>query len=258
VGVGSPIYETQPRAESVRYRLFPHRRLVDHQGCPLCPGGSRLLHAHRGSCLESFPAMRLSLPNLEGEAVNPALCLFRSCSCLGAAGAGFAPSAENGVRANLKRLFPHELFCLLETRSEPGNVIPEIDGEATWVCTWETYGGAILLYDGKQNLCSYLAIGKIREAWLEGLDGDGVMEIVARCGPWSATGYRLDALQVLGWRNRRLEKLAEFVEYEGVYARTLGVPYEDIRDPDDIIRYLRKTGMEQGLDAFEKDELLGE
>jgi len=187
--------------------------------------------------------------------VNAVLYLFLACSCLGS---GIDPDPQDYVRADLKRLFPGELFCLLETRSERGNVIPELDGETAWFCTWETYGGAILLYDGKQHLCSYLATGKIREAWLEDVDGDGVMEIIARCGPWWATGYRLETLRVIGWRCGRLKKLAEYLEYERVSTESVGIPYEIVRDPGDILRYLRKTGLEQGLDDLESDELLGE
>lgn len=116
---------------------------------------------------------------------------------------------EETVREDLADLFPGISLSLLDSSSEPGTVIYGLGEQTTVFCSWGTYRGAVLIYDHDLRLTAYLSVGRIREAWLEDLDGSGTKEIIVRLGPRQATSYRLETLVVIAWRGDQLQKMAE-------------------------------------------------
>ena len=166
----------------------------------------------------------------------------------------WAGGKEDIARFDLEKLFPREIFAGLKIEFASGNIISDPEEEIISFCSWETYGGAILLYDLHLNLIGHFELGKIRAAWLEDLDRDGVMEIIARCGPRQATSYRLETVKVIGWRGGGFREFGEYKEFEGVYFN-FWIPFEIHRKLEDILAYIRKTCSEKGLESLETDIL---
>jgi len=160
------------------------------------------------------------------------------------------------VRADLKKIFPEKIFFFLRVDYCRENIVPEIDGEITCFCSWETYGGAILVYDRDLSLTTALKPGKIREARAEDLDFDGISEIIARCGPWSATGYTLKTVNVFKWDGGKLHEYGRYKEFEGVYMRTIYISFEISRELEDILLYIRETCSEEGIEFLRPDILM--
>lgn len=160
------------------------------------------------------------------------------------------------VRDDMMNIFPDDIFCHLRIDYCQANIVPEIEGEITCFCSWETYGGAILIYDRDISLISTLKPGKIRKAWAEDLDSDGIQEILARCGPESATGYVLKTVKVLKWDRKKLQEYGCYTEFEGVYMRTLYIPFEITRKLEDILSYIRETCSENGIEFLRPDILM--
>ena len=159
------------------------------------------------------------------------------------------------VRDDLKEIFPGDTLSSLRIDYCRENIVPEIDGEVTCFCSWETYGGTILVYDRDQKLITTLQPGKIREAWAEDLDHDGVSEIIARCGPWCATGYSLKTVNVLKWDGEKIHEYGNYIEAERVNMRTIYIPFEISRKLEDILSYIRDTCSEKGIEFLRPDIL---
>ena len=160
------------------------------------------------------------------------------------------------VRDDLKKIFPGDTLSSLRVDYCRRNIVPEIEGEVTCFCFWETYGGAILVYDRDLNLITTLRPGKIREAWAEDLDTDGVAEIIARCGPGCASSFTLKTLKVLKWNGEELYEYGDYTEFERVSMRTLYIPFEIRRNLEDILSYIRKTCSEEGIEHLRTDILV--
>ena len=160
------------------------------------------------------------------------------------------------VLTDLKSSFHIKSFPFLKINYCRENIVPEIDGEVTCFCSWETYGGAILVYDRNLSLITTLKPGKIRKAWAEDLDADGVSEIIARCGPWCTTSYTLKTVNVFKWDGGKLHEYGRYKEFEGVYMRTIYIPFEIRRELEDILLYIRKTCSEEGIEFLRPDILV--
>ncbi len=162
---------------------------------------------------------------------------------------------EARARTDLAEIFGGDCFSGLKILPLSADIIPEVDGEITCICSWETYGGAVLIYNRDRDLIAFLKPGKIREGWAEDLDGDGIDELILRCGPFSATGYVLETVKIMKWDGDKLGEYGNYTEFEGVYMRTLYIPFEISRKLENILSYVRKTCREEGIEYLKSDVL---